>query len=74
MAAKKATTTDDLRNEQQIANDDQAAKVTELTDPGMVADVDAPKTVKVKSLTGAVTEVPQGIVDALLDSGYSKSN
>jgi hypothetical protein len=74
MAAKKATTTDDLRNEQQVANDDQAGKVTELTDPAMVADVDAPKTVKVKSPTGAVTEVPEGIVDALLDSGYSKSN
>ena len=73
MATKKATTTDDLRNEQQVANDDQLEKVGELTDPSVVADVEQVKTVKVKSPSGAVTEVPEGIVDALLDSGYSKT-
>jgi hypothetical protein len=73
MAVKNATTTKDLRNEQQVANDNQAEKVSELTDPAMVADVEQPKTVKVTSPTGAVTEVPEGIVQSLLDSGYSKS-
>lgn len=68
MAAKR-----DIRNEQQVANDDQLTKVSDLTQPETVADVEAPKTVKVKSPLGAVTEVPEGIVDALLDSGYSKS-
>lgn len=63
----------DTRNEQQIANDDQIAKVSDLTDEAVVADVEPTKTVKVKSPTGAVTEVPEGIVDALLDSGYSKT-
>ena len=73
MATKKATTTDDLRNEQQVANDDQLEKVGELTDPSVVADVEQVKTVKVTSPAGAVTEVPEGIVDTLLESGYSKS-
>lgn len=68
MTAKK-----DTRNEQQAANDDQLTKVADLTADENVAEVDAPKTVKVKSPTGAVTEVPEGIVDSLLDSGYSKT-
>lgn len=74
MAIKKATTTDDVKqNEQQVANADQLAQVSELTDPATTAEVEQPKTVKVTSPTGAVTEVPEGIVEALLDSGYSKS-
>jgi hypothetical protein len=74
MAIKKATTTDDLaENEQQVANREQAEKVSELTDPATNAEVEQPKTVKVTSPTGSVTEVPEGIVEALLDSGYSKS-
>ena len=68
MAAKK-----DDRSEQQIANDDQLTKVSDLTGEDAVAKVDAPKTVKVKSPAGFVTEVPEGIVEALLDSGYSKT-
>lgn len=68
MATKK-----DDRNEQQVANDDQLTKVSDLTAPEAVATVDAPKAVKVKSPAGAVTEVPEDIVDALLDSGYSKT-
>lgn len=73
MAVKKPTTTDDLRNEQQVANDDQLEQVSELTDSAVVAKADGPKTVKVKSPTGAVTEVPESLVDDLLSSGYSKS-
>lgn len=68
MTAKK-----DTRNEQQVANDDQLTKVSDLTQPETVAEVEAPKTVKVKSPFGHVSEVPEGILDALLDSGYSKS-
>lgn len=60
-------------NEQQVANADQLTKVSDLTDQSVVANVDAPKTVKVKSPSGAVTEVPADIVDALIDSGYSKT-
>lgn len=77
MAVKKATTTEDLSadnpNEQQAANADQLAKVSDLTDPATAGEVEKVKTVKVTSPLGAVTEVPESIVDALLDSGYSKS-
>lgn len=68
MAAKK-----DTRNEQQVANDDQLTKISDLTAEENVAEVEEVKTIKVKSPLGAVTEVPEGIVDALLESGYSKS-
>lgn len=68
MTAKK-----DSHNEQQVANDDQLTKVSDLTQPETVAEVESPKTVKVKSPLGQVTEVPEGIVAALLDSGYSKT-
>lgn len=67
------TTKKDARNEQQVASDDQLAKVSDLTGGDAVAKVETPKTVKVKSPMGAVTEVPEAIVDALLDSGYSKT-
>ena len=53
--------------------EERVAQTSELTDPAVVADVEQPKTVKVKSPLGAVTEVPEGIVEALLDSGYTKS-
>ena len=66
-------TAKDKRNEQQVANDDQLTKVSDLTAEENLAEVESPKTVKVKSPLGAVTEVPEGIVDALLESGYSKS-
>jgi len=66
--------------------EEQVARVGEVTDAGVVAVVDPeptspeeahegtaiPKMVKLKSPTGAVTEVPEGIVAALLDSGYKK--
>lgn len=50
-------------------------KATTKADLESVADENpaADKPVKVKSPTGAVTEVPQSILDALLRSGYSKS-
>lgn len=74
MAIQKPTTTADVKqNEQQVANAKQAEAVAELTDPAMVADVEQVKTVKVKSPLGAETEVPESLVEALLDSGYSKS-
>ena len=37
------------------------------------AKVTAPGYTKVTSPAGAVTEVPEGILEALLDSGYTKS-
>lgn len=39
----------------------------------VVAKPEAAEVVRVKSPSGFVTEVPVGIVDALLDSGYSKT-
>lgn len=81
MAVKKATTTSDLTTEDLTASavdpsptrDDLVAGVEESTSKDMLAKVDEPKTVKVKSPAGSVVEVPEGIVDALIESGYSKS-
>ena len=76
MAVKKATTTEDLTKSAESPAptlSERVAQVEELSDPAMVAEVEAPKTVKVKSPFGAVTEVPESIVDALLESGYTKS-
>jgi len=76
MAVKKATTTEDLTASAEAAGpslDEQVERIVEATDPSVVADVKAPKTVKLKSPAGFVSEVPEGIVDALLDSGYSKT-
>lgn len=47
-------------------------KVFKLSDVSMLAEVQEPKYVRLASPTGAVTEVPEGIAQALLDSGYSK--
>jgi hypothetical protein len=76
MAVKKATTTEDLTKSAESPAptlEEQVARVEEATSPEMVAKVDTVKYVKVKSPTGTVTEVPEGILDALLESGYSKS-
>jgi hypothetical protein len=76
MAVKKATTTDDLTASAESLSptpEELVSRVEEHTAPEMVADVETVKTVKVKSPHGAVTEVPEGIVEALLESGYSKS-
>ena len=81
MAVKKATTTSDLTAEDLTASAvdpqptraDMVAGVEEHTSKDVLAKVDEPKTTKVKSPAGSVTEVPESIVQALLDSGYSKS-
>lgn len=81
MAVEKATTTGDLSSEDLTAKaqdtlptrEQMVDRVVEHSAPETAAKVDAPKTVKVKSPAGTVTEVPEGIVDALLTSGYSKS-
>lgn len=76
MAIKKATTTDDLTKSSESASPSPealVARVEEHSAPDMVAKVDGVKYVKVKSPAGSVSEVPEGIVDALLESGYSKS-
>jgi hypothetical protein len=76
MAIKKATTTDDLTQSAESASpspEDLVARVEEHTAPEMVAKVDSVKYVRVKSPVGSVSEVPEGIVEALLESGYSKS-
>lgn len=81
MATKKATTTEDLTAEDLTAKaedptptrDELVAGIEENTDPSVLSDVDSPKTYKVKSPAGTVTEVPESILDALLESGYSKS-
>jgi hypothetical protein len=76
MAIDKATTSEDLTASAQDTlptREQLVERVVEHTDPSTLAKVDAPKTVKVKSPAGTVTEVPEGIVGALLDSGYSKS-
>jgi hypothetical protein len=51
-----------------VTNDDVAVEAT--ADGGTVEDGEY---VKVKSPFGDVTTVPVGILDALLESGYSKS-
>ena len=77
----KATTTADLTAEDLTAKaedtlptrEQMVDRIVESTDPSRVANVDEPKTHRVKAPTGEVVEVPESILDALLDSGYSKS-
>lgn len=59
MAARKPVTTDDV--------------AVEATAADVRATVEDGEYVKVKSPFGDVTTVPAGILDALLESGYSKS-
>jgi hypothetical protein len=81
MATKKATTTSDLTAEDLTASavdpqptrEELVENISEATAPEMVAKVDEPKTYKVKAPTGEVVEVPESILDSLLDSGYSKT-
>lgn len=77
MATQKATTTSDVKDnvlgESSELPQVEQASVEELSSPEILANPEQPKTVKVKSPTGSVTEVPESIVDALTDSGYSKS-
>ena len=71
MAVKKATTTADLTGPEPASVQDRVDAIAELSTPDMLTDVKSPKTYKVKSPTGAVTEVPEGIKDVLLESGYT---
>jgi hypothetical protein len=76
MATRKAATTEDLTAEATDLSptlEDRVADIVDATDPSVVAKVDEPKYVKVKSPAGDVTTVPEGIVDALVESGYSKT-
>jgi hypothetical protein len=76
MAVKKPTTTEELTAsavDPAPTRTDLVEGIVENTDPEMVAKVDAPKTYKVKSPAGDTVEVPESILDALLDSGYSKT-
>lgn len=79
MAVKKATTTSDLTTELEPGVDasptreDAVERIVEHTDPKMVAEVKDVKYVKVKSPTGFTSEVPESLVAALVQSGYSKS-
>ena len=76
MAVKKATTVDDIKVDNDApappSHEELVARVAEVTDPEMVADVKDVDYVKVKSPAGFVTKVPAGIVDSLLQSGYTK--
>ncbi|GAB3776761.1 hypothetical protein FB382_004401 [Nocardioides ginsengisegetis] len=76
MPIKKATTTEDLTASAEATDptpQELVDRVEEHTAPEVVARVDDVQYVKVKSPTGDVTTVPEGILDALLESGYSKS-
>ena len=73
MAIKKAVTTGDVKAEatnEPPSREEMAAHIEELSDPGMLAKPGDVKYVTLTSPAGAKTEVPEGIVDALKDSGY----
>lgn len=83
MAVKKATTTEDVTQPAQEeldgvdvspTRDQMVARVEEHSDPDMVAEVKDRKYTKVVSPSGFVTEVPDEILDSLLESGYSKGS
>ena len=79
MAARKPVTTDDAAVEATVGDvpvetfEDRVAAIDENTADDVRATVEDGEYVKVKSPFGDVTTVPVGILDALLESGYSKS-
>ena len=86
MAARKPVTTDDVAVEataddvpvetfedRVAAIDENTADDVRATADDVRATVEDGEYVKVKSPFGDVTTVPVGILDALLESGYSKS-
>jgi len=79
MAARKPVTTDDVAVENTADDvpvetfEDRVAAIDENTADDVRATVEDGEYVKVKSPFGDVTTVPVGILDALLESGYSKS-
>lgn len=82
MAVKKATTTGDVAPASadldgvnpSPTREEMVKRVEEHSDPDMVADVKERKYTKLTSPAGFVTEVPDEIVDALLESGYVKGS
>jgi len=79
MAARKPVTTDDVAVEATAGAvpvetfEDRVAAIDENTAADVRAPVEDGEYVKVKSPFGDVTTVPVGILDALLESGYTKS-
>lgn len=79
MAARKPVTTDDVAVEETVGDvpvetfEDRVAAIDKNTADDVRASVEDGEYVKVKSPFGDVTTVPVGILDALLESGYSKS-
>lgn len=79
MAARKPVTTDDVAVEATVGDvpvetfEDRVSAIDENTADDVRASVEDGEYVKVKSPFGDVTTVPVGILDALLESGYSKS-
>jgi hypothetical protein len=81
MTVKKATTTSDLTTNQvedgvspSLTRDQMVERIVEHSDPEMAAEVKERKSTKLTSPTGFVTEVPDELVDALVESGYSKGS
>jgi hypothetical protein len=81
MAVKKATTTSDVTAPAveggvapSLTREQMVARVEEHSDPDMVAEVKERSYTKVTSPAGYVTEVPDEIVDALVESGYTKGS
>jgi hypothetical protein len=79
MTVKKATTTSDLTANQvedgvapTVTRDQMVERIAEHTDPEMVAEVKDRKYTKVTSPAGHSTTVPDELVDALVESGYTK--
>jgi len=73
MAIKKAVTTGDIKAEPEVeppTREEMVAQVEELSDPDMLAKPGAVKYITLRAPSGAKTVVPEGIVDALKDSGY----
>ena len=79
MAARKPVTTDDVAVEATVGDvpvetfEDRVSAIDENTADDVRATAEDGEYVKVKSPFGDVTTVPVGILDALLESGYSKS-
>lgn len=87
MATSKATKVSDLTSSPEDVEkltasavdpsptrDELVEQVEEATDQEMVADTGSVKYVKMKDpFSGTVSTVPESIVDALLESGYTKS-
>ena len=82
MAVKKATTTSDVAPAPEEMDgvspaptrEEMVARVEEHSDPDMVAEVKERRYTKLTSPAGFVTEVPDEIVDSLLESGYTKGS